>query len=79
MRLTAECAECRSPSGREHDAPEHFASIHAAVGVCGGVERHDVMHDCVDLSPDCGGELLRPDACQFSLGNCCEAQRAEGD
>lgn len=34
-----------SPSGYEHDPAEHFARVHAAVGVRGGVERHDVVHD----------------------------------
>ena len=71
--------EHQSPSGDEHDAAEHFARVHATVGVRGGVERHDVMHDCVDLPPDGSGELLRPDACQFRSGNGAQAQRAEGD
>ena len=29
----------------EDDAAEPFACVHAAVGVRGGVERHDVVHD----------------------------------
>ncbi len=66
-----------SRSGCEHDAAEHFARVHPAVGVRGGVERHDVIHDGVDLSPDGGGELVRPDACQFRSGNGVEAQRAK--
>ena len=66
-----------SSSEREHNATEHFARVHAAVSVRGGVERHDVMHDCVNLSPGGGGELVRPDACQFRSGNGVEAQRAE--
>ena len=57
--------ECQLPSGCQHNAAEHFARIHATVRVRGVVERHDVMHDCVDLSSDCRGELLRPDTCQF--------------
>ena len=65
--------------GDEHDAAKHVARVHAAVGGRGRVERHDVMHDRVDLSPDCGGELVRPDACQFRSGNGVEAQRSEGD